>query len=216
MFWTRWHMSLSFWIRDYVFFPLMQMRREAWWRNMAFVVSMILFGLWHKASLLFLLWGCYHGVLLVLHRQIEGLERKYDWTPPEGPWNALSWIATISFVSLGWIFFRANSLPQAREMLSAVLSPARYSSHLLSGSLYLLILVLALGYAIVLSVIDTLNRYSVELDPSNEPATPGFIALLARKRWFWIPTLYVLGSLLLLIVTQSQGVSPAQFMYRNF
>ncbi|MGB8734397.1 MAG: MBOAT family O-acyltransferase [Candidatus Sulfotelmatobacter sp.] len=216
MFWTRWHMSLSFWIRDYVFFPLMQMRREAWWRNMAFVVSMILFGLWHKANILFLLWGCYHGVLLVLHRQIEGLERKYDWTPPEGPWNAFSWITTISFVSLGWIFFRANSLRQAREMLSAVLSPASYFSHFLSGSLYLLILTLGLGYAVVLLAIEMLNRHSIEPEPSSETAHPGFIALLARWRWFWIPTLYVLVSLFLLIVTLSQGASTAQFMYRNF
>src|SRR5215469_7035501 len=107
IFWTRWHMSLSFWIRDYVFFPLMQLRRQAWWRNLALVIAMVLFGLWHKASVLFIIWGLYHGVLLVAHRQIEGLERRFDWTPP-ALWTPLSWITTISFVSLGWIFFRAN------------------------------------------------------------------------------------------------------------
>jgi alginate O-acetyltransferase complex protein AlgI len=53
MFWTRWHMSLSFWIRDYVFFPLATLRREAWWRNLALALSMVMFGLWHKAALLF-------------------------------------------------------------------------------------------------------------------------------------------------------------------
>ncbi len=73
IFWTRWHMSLSFWIRDYVFLPLAMVRREMWWRNLALVLSMVLFGLWHKASVLFLLWGCYHGVLLVLHRQFQQL-----------------------------------------------------------------------------------------------------------------------------------------------
>ena len=71
VFWTRWHMSLSFWIRDYVFLPLAMMRREYWWRTMLLVVSMVLFGLWHKATLLFLLWGLYQGVLLVLHRQVQ-------------------------------------------------------------------------------------------------------------------------------------------------
>ena len=55
IFWTRWHMSLSFWIRDYVFLPLATLRREMLWRNLALVVSMVLFGLWHKASLLFVL-----------------------------------------------------------------------------------------------------------------------------------------------------------------
>jgi alginate O-acetyltransferase complex protein AlgI len=214
MFWTRWHMSLSFWIRDYVFFPLMHLRREVWWRNLALLVAMALFGLWHKATLLFLLWGCYHGVLLILHRVIEGFERKYDWTPPEVPWNALSWIATIGMVSLGWIFFRANSLPQARQMLAAVLSPASYSSHFLSGSLYLLILSLAVGYAIVLLTIGTLNRYSEEM-PEAEPRT-GTLALLARWRWFWITPLYALALLFVLIVTLSHGTSTAQMMYGNF
>jgi alginate O-acetyltransferase complex protein AlgI len=216
MFWTRWHMSLSFWIRDYVFFPLMQLRREVWWRNLAFVVSMILFALWHKATVLFLLWGCYHGAFLVLHRQVEGLERKYDWTPPQVPWTALSWITTISLMNLGWIFFRSNSLPEARQMLSAALSPASYLSHFLSGSLYLLVLTLAMGYAVVLLVIDTLNRYSVEPEPSNEAFHPGFIALMARWRWFWVPSLYVMVMVFLLLVTLNQGASTAQFMYRRF
>ena len=50
IFWTRWHMSLSFWIRDYVFLPLAMLRREVWWRNLALVISMVLFGLWHKGK----------------------------------------------------------------------------------------------------------------------------------------------------------------------
>jgi alginate O-acetyltransferase complex protein AlgI len=225
MFWTRWHMSLSFWIRDYVFFPLMQMRREMWWRNSALVISMILFGLWHKATVLFLLWGFYHGVLLVFHRQIEGLERKYDWTPPEGLWTALSWIVTISLISLGWIFFRANSVTQARQMLSAIVSPASYGSHFLSGSLYFLVLTLAAGYAIALFLIEKLNRYSAKIDVSGDAAGEAqrgqarqgkFFGALARWRWFWIPSLYVVAMLFLLTVTLTQGASTAQFMYRSF
>ena len=101
-------------------------------------------------------------------------------------------------------------------MLSAVLSPASYLSHFLSGSLYLLVLTLALGYAVVLLAIDTLNRYSVEPRPSSKASHPGFIALMARWRWFWIPSLYVLVSLFLLIVTLTQSASTAQLMYRKF
>ena len=221
MFWTRWHMSLSFWIRDYVFFPLMQMRREIWWRNLAFVISMILFGLWHKATVPFLLWGSFHGVLLVLHRQVEGLERKYDWEPPQGPWTALSWVSTISLVSLGWIFFRSNTLAEARGMLAAVLSPANYQTHFLSGSLYLLVLALAFGYAGAQVVIDTLNQYSTEptsaeSESMNTAPPSGFLALAARWRWFWILPLYVLGMIFLSLATLTQGTSTAQFMYGNF
>ena len=223
VFWTRWHMSLSFWIRDYVFFPLMQLRREAWWRNLALVIAMILFGLWHKASVLFIIWGCYHGALLVLHRQIESLERRFDWTPP-ALWTPLSWITTISLVSLGWIFFRANSLTQARQMLSAVVSPESYSSHVLSGSLYLLIVALAAGYAAVVLAADALSSTEPEVeggiaDPqsSANPEPPSGVAMiLSRTRWYWIPPLYVLLLLIALIVTRSQSASAAQFMYRQF
>jgi alginate O-acetyltransferase complex protein AlgI len=219
IFWTRWHMSLSFWIRDYVFFPLMRMRREAWWRNLSLLIAMVLFGLWHGASILFFLWGTYHGLLLLLHRQVEGLQRKFDWTPPRIPWNALSWVSTISLVNLGWIFFRANSLPQACQMLAAILSPSTYRVHFLSGSLYLLVLALAVGYTIALFTIDGLSRYSNEgkeaqATPTGSPTGP--IVLLARWRWFWLPPLYVLTLFFVWIVTLSRGTSAAQMMYSNF
>jgi alginate O-acetyltransferase complex protein AlgI len=227
VFWTRWHMSLSFWIRDCVFFPLMQMRREMWWRNLCLVISMTLFGLWHKASLLFLIWGLYHGVLLVMHRQIEAAERKYDWNPPEPLWSAVSWITTMALMNLGWIFFRAKSLGQVRLMLSAVLSPATYGAHFLSGSLYFLVLSVALGYAAVLLVHDRIDRRSeamIERErapdsepiPSQELCPSRFGDLIVQWRWFWITPLYCVALLLLLIVTSSQGTSTAQLMYGNF
>lgn len=218
IFWTRWHMSLSFWIRDYVFFPLMRLRREVWWRNFALLVAMVLFGLWHKGTVLFLLWGFYHGILLVLHRQVETIERERDWTPPELPWTILSWIATITLVDLGWILFRATSLAQARQMLSSVVSPATYHAHFLSGSLYLLVAGLAASYVLVLLVIDSLDRASADATDAAglAKASSGFLATLARWRWYWVAPLYALALLFVLIVTLSHGTSTAQLMYGNF
>jgi alginate O-acetyltransferase complex protein AlgI len=216
IFWTRWHMSLSFWIRDYVFLLLAMLRRELWWRNLVLVFSMILFGVWHKATVLFFLWGCYHGVLLVVYRQFQHVRGKLGWEPATAFWTPLSWLATITLISLGWILFRANSLPQAVQMLSAAFSPASYVSHVLSGSLYLLVLVLAAGYAAVLLVSDALDRCSEE--PGNEPAQSrsAIIAAIARNRWYWIPPLYGLALLLVLIVTHTQNAGVGQFMYRRF
>ena len=219
VFWTRWHISLSFWIRDYLFFPLMQLRREMWWRNLCLVIAMMLFGLWHRATVLFLIWGCYHGVLLVAHRQIEALQRKYDWNPPERLWSAASWVATMLLVSLGWIFFRAHSLPQATQMLKAVVSPDTYGTHHLSGSLYVLVLCVAAGYAIVLLVQNILETAAVDqYQPAEQSAVTGprFIRTIFHWRWFWITPLYALALLFLLIVTLSQGTSTAQLMYGNF
>jgi D-alanyl-lipoteichoic acid acyltransferase DltB (MBOAT superfamily) len=216
VFWTRWHMSLSFWIRDYVFLPLAVLRREMWWRNLVLVISMVLFGLWHKASVLFILWGAYHGVLLVLHRQMQQVERRFNWEPPARLWTALSWVATITLISLGWIFFRADSLPQAVEMLSAVLSPASYSSHFLSASLYLLVATLTAGYVVVLLVESGLERHAGVQEVALGESRSGMLALIARWRWFWIPSLYALALLLVLMITHTQEAGAGQFMYRQF
>jgi alginate O-acetyltransferase complex protein AlgI len=216
IFWTRWHMSLSFWIRDYVFLPLATSRREVWWRNLALVISMVLFGVWHRATVLFVLWGCYHGVLLVLHRQVQQLQRRFDWAPLQVVETPISWLATMALVSLGWIFFRANSLAQAKQMLSAVLSAATYRSHFVSGSLYLLVLGLALGYTLVVLVSEALDRFSIEPDTSEARSHPPVIARMARWRWFWIPPLYALALIVVLIVTLTHGTTAAQFMYGVF
>ena len=212
VFWTRWHMSLSFWIRDYVFLPLAMMRREYWWRTMLLVVSMVLFGLWHKATILFLLWGLCQGALLVLHRQIQQLEYRFNWMPPTRLWEAFGWITTMCSISLGWILFRANSLSQAKQMFAAVLQPGSYFEHFLSGSLYVLILMLALGYGAVIVVVDVINRHA-----SDHDAKASFVVTIARHRWYWVPALYLLTLFLVLMVTLSQNSGgSAQLMYRGF
>ena len=68
MFWARWHMSLSFWIRDYVYTPLATLRRDQWWRYAALAISMVIFGFWHDAKLTMLVWGTFQGLMLVGHR----------------------------------------------------------------------------------------------------------------------------------------------------
>src|SRR5271167_4241047 len=183
IFWTRWHMSLSFWIRDYVFLPLATLRREIWWRNLALVISMVIFGVWHKASVLFVLWGCYQGILLVLHRQVQTLQRRLNWEPRAALWTPVSWLATMTLVSFGWLFFRANSLPQAGKMLAAVLSPATYLRHFLPGTLYVLVLALAVGYAAVLLVIARLDRYAEQLGATEAKPRSEVIVVIVHDRW---------------------------------
>ena len=213
IFWTRWHMSLSFWIRDYVFFPLAPLRREMWWRHLALAFAMVVFGLWHKATLLFLIWGCYQGVLLVSHRLLRQVERRFNWQLPR-IWTPLSWLATGALISLGWIFFRANTLPQARQMLLALVAPASYSSHFLSSSLYLLIGVLAAGYAVVLLVSEALDHVTVPSEESRQLS--GMMSLIARSRWFWLPAVYALVLLVVLMITLTQQGGVGQMMYRSF
>ena len=145
-FWTRWHMSLSFWIRDYLFLPLAMLNRSKFWRNCTLVISMLIFGLWHKGTALLAIWGIYHGILLVLHRQWQELKRRMGWNFAGGIPNLISWLMTFATVCLGWIFFRSKSLAQAFAMMRSVVEIPTYPSISLPHSLYFLLLVLALGY----------------------------------------------------------------------
>jgi alginate O-acetyltransferase complex protein AlgI len=145
-FWTRWHMSLSSWIRDYVFIPVAAARREVWWRYFALLFSMTLFGLWHGTTILFMLWGVYHGVLLIAHRVIQQRRRKSPWSLPAKLESLVSWVVSFLAISLGWVLFRANSPGQAWNFLKAVVNLRYYSSPALPANYYLMVLAALLGY----------------------------------------------------------------------
>ena len=151
-FWTRWHMSLSFWIRDYVFLPLATLRRQIWWRSLSLVISMVVFGLWHKAKLALVVWGAYHGVLLVLHRLWQQTQRRFgfEWS---GRLAALiSWMVTFLVICLGWVFFREPSLKRAISMVSSALSPASYGVLSLAPRYYGLVATTIAGYFLVIAL----------------------------------------------------------------
>src|SRR5438034_7287271 len=109
IFWTRWHMSLSFWIRDYVFNPLAAAwRRYRWWPHVVFVISMTVFGLWHGAKWTFIIFGVYHGLLLIGHRLGQQMKRRFSIRLPRYLGGFLAWGTTFLLLSLGFILFRAN------------------------------------------------------------------------------------------------------------
>jgi D-alanyl-lipoteichoic acid acyltransferase DltB (MBOAT superfamily) len=141
-FWTRWHMSLSFWIRDYVFLPLATVRREMWWRNFALLGAMVVFGVWHRASLLFLTWGAYQGMLLVLHRLWQQASRKLNLNWSGKVANGLSTVVTIAAMSAGWLIFRGDTLHHGLHMFFRLFSLRAYLNHALPAELYLMIVVL--------------------------------------------------------------------------
>jgi len=158
-FWTRWHMSLSFWIRDYLFLPLALLRREKWWRNVALVMSMVLFGFWHKGTLLFGLWGSYQGVLLALYRLAQRLQRQFDWESPRGTLQFLNWLVTFGAICLGWVFFRSISVSQAFTLLRAATTPSSYTSHALPSSLYFTVFACFIGYFATISAVELRRRF---------------------------------------------------------
>jgi alginate O-acetyltransferase complex protein AlgI len=113
-FWRRWHMSLSRWLRDYLYIPLGGNRhgRLTTYRNL--MITMLLGGLWHGANWNFVIWGGYHGALLSLER-IAGRKEPVRFYPLRAP-------MTFALVTIGWVFFRATTLHDAFFVLQQMFS----------------------------------------------------------------------------------------------
>ncbi|ADB31371.1 membrane bound O-acyl transferase MBOAT family protein [Kribbella flavida DSM 17836] len=140
-FWRRWHQSLSRWFRDYLYVPLGGNRGGTFrtYRNLSIVF--LTTGLWHGAAWTFVIWGAFHGLLLIIERA-TGLGSSDRWA---GPRRAITFLLVV----FGWVLFRAESLPAAGRMLQAMVTPEGWSiapdvAVLLSGHrILLLVLVLA-------------------------------------------------------------------------
>jgi D-alanyl-lipoteichoic acid acyltransferase DltB (MBOAT superfamily) len=144
-FWNRWHMSLSRWIRDYVFYPLVGKKQTLASLSRAALGSMALCGLWHGAGLNFVLWGVWHGGLTAgYHVLTHGRPR----TPPNQMprWRKLASTAiTFLLVTLGWLFFRASSTGQAFTLIGHALTPFLHTARALGGTFYLHVTLLILA-----------------------------------------------------------------------
>lgn len=108
-FWRRWHITLSAFLRDYLYIPLGGSRQSAARTALTVLVTFLLGGLWHGATWMFVLWGALHGCALVAHRLWRGLRRPL---PP-----AVAWTLTFGFVNAAWVFFRARTMPDALRVL---------------------------------------------------------------------------------------------------
>ncbi|MCX5660972.1 MAG: MBOAT family protein [Planctomycetota bacterium] len=127
-FWRRWHLSLSTWLRDYLYIPLGGSRVSTFRVYANLVIVFLLCGIWHGAGWPFLVWGAYHGLFLVLERL--GLGKVMD-----SAWRPLRHLYALLAVMVGWVFFRANDLHHAFAFLAAMLglSPAPDAAHLPDG-----------------------------------------------------------------------------------
>ena len=199
-FWQRWHMTLSRFLREYLYIPLGGNRHGAWRTALAVMTTFVLGGLWHGAAWTFVLWGALHGVALVCYR---GWERTGLTLP-----RPIAWGVTFLFVMLAWVFFRAPSLAAAASMLGAMAGMTATSA---AGQSWLVELAAALKpdaqssalwiAAILLAglVVTALRRNSNVMVREFHPAWPSALAV----------TLGLLASVL-----QLGKVAP--FIYFNF
>ena len=111
-FWRRWHISLSTWLRDYLYIPLGGNRRGALRMYANLMTTMLLGGLWHGANWTFVLWGGLHGCWLSIERALGGKRDRES-----SKFDVGGWLVTMIVVGLSWLFFRARNIRQAITML---------------------------------------------------------------------------------------------------
>jgi D-alanyl-lipoteichoic acid acyltransferase DltB (MBOAT superfamily) len=116
-FWRRWHISLSSWMRDYIYIPLGGNRAGKFRIYMNNLITMLIAGLWHGASWMFVIWGGLHGLGLIIHK----LNKPWlDKLPDTKPVLFLSWLLTFSFVAFLWIFFRASNITVCSDLITHI------------------------------------------------------------------------------------------------
>jgi len=117
-FWQRWHITLSTWLRDYLYISLGGSRRSPARNYFNLYATMALGGLWHGASWTFVIWGSLHGIYLMLERAIFG----WKGLPPVSGWRRIvAILITFHLTCIAWVFFRAQTLPDATAMLRHML-----------------------------------------------------------------------------------------------
>jgi alginate O-acetyltransferase complex protein AlgI len=141
-FWRRWHISLSNWLRDYLYFSLPGLRSK--WKIFTYlnlIVTMLLGGLWHGASWNFVIWGLLHGIGLAAARAFQGK------TGDGGGWTRfLRIFLTVNFVCFAWIFFRSPTLEAARNVLSRIASLTVSFENISPGVTFVLLIALVGHY----------------------------------------------------------------------
>lgn len=205
-FWRRWHITLSRFLRDYIYVPLGGNRISRIRTINNLMVTFILGGIWHGAGWTFVFWGASHGIALVIHRiwRRTGLRL----------WTWLGWLITFNFINITWVFFRAKEWEDATRVLHAMFSLEH--------------IVLPLGLQ---DRLDFLSDYDVDFASMFEVQGTSFVAIwifvftlvilfsknsMQLSEKFRATTFYAFVSALLFIIAVFNMNKISEFLYFNF
>lgn len=198
-FWRRWHMSLSYWFRDYVYIPLGGSRVGSWRASANIMITFLLSGLWHGASWNFVIWGGFHGLLVLADRWARRLlpagHQPQPWLTP------FKVLGTYALVTVGWLIFRETDLAWLVKLFS--LSPA--GSPPLDSTLAAYLLGLTFFYSLPLWLHAACDRWVAS---TSEPT--------AAQPWPRALGQALAGGLLLLGILTLRSPTSATFIYFQF
>ncbi|MDN3643381.1 MBOAT family O-acyltransferase [Lutimonas halocynthiae] len=143
-FWSRWHISLSTWFRDYLYIPLGGNRNGVARTNYNLLITFIISGLWHGANLTFIIWGFLHGLFLVIEKTFNKISFP----------NMLKIVLVFVFTNFAWIFFRADSLKDAFDVIQSIFSQSDHSFYLGDKGIF--------GFSIMAIIILLINDFVAE------------------------------------------------------
>jgi alginate O-acetyltransferase complex protein AlgI len=177
-FWHRWHISLSTWLRDYLYIPLGGSKGPAWKTYRNLMITMLLGGLWHGASWNFVVWGALHGGALAFTRMWQrraGATASRGTDPRLAASEVLKGVLTFHYVCLAWIFFRADGFARARMMIRQIFRGGWHVSNLSRG----VAVVIALGFVTHLLPDDLYQRARRLFTALPAPAQGGVLFVIA-------------------------------------
>jgi len=178
-FWSRWHISLSTWLRDYLYIPLGGSRRGESRTYFNLMATMLLGGLWHGAAMNFVLWGAYHGFLLVLtHRFPTLLEGSLTQSNKFGVRRILRTIFTFHLILFGWLLFRISSMSMFQEFMAQL---GTFSFRTSFSALFYGLLLLGIGMHAIPKHFVQQSRQRIAATPT--PLFSGYIAALLLLLW---------------------------------
>jgi len=148
-FWRKWHISLSTWLRDYLFIPLGGSRvskKVFYYRNL--MITMLLGGLWHGASWNFVVWGGLHGLALIVHKLYKTrYSSSFKFSRISASiYTVLSWIVTMVFVMVTWVFFRAQTFGDAVKLLNKMFSIKESVNYTVPIAFVALLVIVIIGH----------------------------------------------------------------------
>jgi D-alanyl-lipoteichoic acid acyltransferase DltB (MBOAT superfamily) len=194
-FWRRWHITLSSWLRDYLYIPLGGNRKGLFRQYINLMLTMLLGGLWHGASITFVVWGGMHGGMLAIERALNPLLKNI----PAFIRKPFGWLITFHFVAACWVFFRAPGFAEAAAVFEGIF--ASFEASVLPALLSAYAPVMAmmgLGLLLSLAPVSFVNR--------------------SREGFARLPLLLQVGVLTLLIwaVLQVSSSQVQPFIYFRF
>lgn len=210
-FWSRWHISLSSWFRDYVYIPLGGNRVKKWRHCLNLMITFLVSGFWHGSSLTYIIWGALHGLLQIIETFLY--PRSKDTVPEKGLKHYLSkrhwWQLPLTFTILcfTWIFFRANTLEDALWVISRLFWDASRPLNYLQTAIVCLELspIAAIGMTLSVVLLGIYDHAALKCDVITE---------FSKQKCFIRWPVYVL-LLVIIALFAPKGVAT-EFIYFQF